>query len=153
MTGYACDALAGKPRWIVVETTPGDIRCVLSASDLMVYLDSLDDTNSESGESARREPEERSSPGVAPASQLTSEQVSADNPTESTREVALLEIPGLRLDVVNIDLRATILEAHSTLREAAAEALCVRRITAPLIESVLGVITQEDIDSYRETDP
>jgi len=39
------------------------------------------------------------------------------------------------------------------LREAAAEALCVRRISAPHIESVLGVITQEDIDSYRETDP
>jgi len=38
------------------------------------------------------------------------------------------------------------------LREVEVEALCVRGLAAPLIESVLGVITQEDINSYHETD-
>jgi CIC family chloride channel protein len=148
----AHDAVADKPRWIVVETTPGEIRCVLSTSDLMVYLDSQDD-NPDSLEPARHESDGgKSGQGAAPPTRLISEQGNVGKPAELEGELPLLEIPGLRLDVVNIDLRATILEAQSTLREAAAEALCVRRISAPLIETVLGVITQEDIDNYRETD-
>ena len=126
-------ALAGKPRWIVVETAPGEIRCVLSASDLMVYLEDQD----------------------ARSAEKNSEVVDAcDNEEEAEQpaEVCLLDIPGERKDVVNIDIRATIEQAQQALRDVEAEALCVRRVAAPLIESVLGVITQEDINSYRETD-
>ena len=125
-------ALAGKPRWIVVETAPGEIRCVLSASDLMVYLEDQD----------------------ARSAETNSEVVDAcDNEEEDEQlEVCLLDIPGERKDVVNIDIRATIEQAQQALRDVEAEALCVRRVAAPLIESVLGVITQEDINSYRETD-
>jgi len=126
-------ALAGKPRWIVVETAPGEIRCVLSASDLMVYLEDQD----------------------ARSAEKNSEVVDAcDNEEEDEQsvEVCLLDIPGERKDVVKIDIRATIEQAQQALRDVEAEALCVRRVAAPLIESVLGVITQEDINSYRETD-
>ncbi len=126
-------ALAGKPRWIVVETAPGEIRCVLSASDLMVYLEDQDarsaETNSEVVDACDNEEED-----------------------EQLEEVCLLDIPGERKDVVNVDIRATIEQAQQALRDVEAEALCVRRVAAPLIESVLGVITQEDINSYRETD-
>ncbi len=126
-------ALAGKPRWIVVETAPGEIRCVLSASDLMVYLEDQDarsaETNSEVVDASDNEEED-----------------------EQPEEVCLLDIPGERKDVVNVDIRATIEQAQQALRDVEAEALCVRRVAAPLIESVLGVITQEDINSYRETD-
>lgn len=126
-------ALAGKPRWIVVETTPGEIRCVLSASDLMVHLEDQDarsaETNIEVVDASDNEEED-----------------------EQPAEVCLLDIPGERKDVVNIDIRATIEQAQQALRDVEAEALCVRRLAAPLIESVLGVITQEDINSYRETD-
>ena len=126
-------ALAGKPRWIVVETAPGEIRCVLSASDLMVYLEDQDarsaETNSEVVDACDNEEED-----------------------EQPEEVCLLDIPGERKDVVNVDIRATIEQAQQALRDVEAEALCVRRVAAPLIESVLGVITQEDINSYRETD-
>ena len=126
-------ALAGKPRWIVVETAPGEIRCVLSASDLMVYLEDQDarsvETNIEVVDATDNEEE-----------------------AEQPEEVCLLDIPGERKDVVNVDIRATIEQAQQALRDVEAEALCVRRLAAPLIESVLGVITQEDINSYRETD-
>ena len=141
-------ALAAKPRWIVVETAPGEIRCVLSTSDLMVYLETHDEANPGPFEISGQDAEEQ---GSAAATQPIS-QAAADQAAESPAEVQLLEIPGLRLDVANIDLRATLQEAQQTLREAKAEALCVRRISAPHTESVLGVIIQEDIDNYHESD-
>jgi CIC family chloride channel protein len=106
-------ALARQPLWIVVETSPGHVRCVLRATDLMVYLNEL------------------------PA-------------REESEAIDLLEIPGQRLDVGNLDHRATLAEAQAVLDEGEAEALCIRRTTAPLIESVVGVVTQRDIDDYRE---
>ena len=108
-------ALEDHPRWIVVETAPGDIRCVLSASDLLVYRDA---------------------------------RLASDEPEEG--EIDLLKIPAMRKDVADIDYRATVDEARHALARVEAEALCVRRTTAPMIESVLGVITQPDIDNYRE---
>ena len=104
-------ALGDNPRWIVVETAPGDIRCVLNAVDLIAYLEEHD----------------------------------PDQP-----EIDLLQIPAMRKDVASLDARATVEEAQQTLGHTDAEALCVRRTTAPLIDSVLGVITQEDIDNYRD---
>ena len=43
----------------------------------------------------------------------------------------------------------TLAEAQEVLSELGTEALCIRRTTAPMIETVLGVITQQDIDNYR----
>jgi CIC family chloride channel protein len=65
-------------------------------------------------------------------------------------EVNLLKIPAMRKDVANIDYRATVEEARHALAQIEAEALCVRRQTAPMIEAVMGIITQPDIDNYRE---
>ncbi|MEZ5561208.1 MAG: chloride channel protein [Pseudomonadales bacterium] len=107
----ALSALSGNPRWIVIETGPGDVRSVLSASDLLAYLDEH---------------------GIA-------------------EEIALLKIPGMRLDAGNVDMRATVQEAQDILRGSGPEALCVRRTSAPMISSVVGVITQADIDNYRES--
>ncbi len=56
----------------------------------------------------------------------------------------------MRKDVVGLDSRATVEQAQQTLGHAEAEALCVRRTSAPIVDSVLGVITQEDIDNYRD---
>ena len=106
----ALEAMHGAPRWIAVESAPGDIRCVLNASDLRIFLE----TNKE------------------------------------RENLNLLDIPGQRLDVADINSRATVQEAQEALNSSAAEALCVRRITAPMIASVLGIITQDDIDNYRE---
>jgi CIC family chloride channel protein len=68
-----------------------------------------------------------------------------------SEEISLMEIPARRRDVADIDYLATIDEAQSALRLPQAEALCVRRTSAPMIAPVRGVITQEDIDNYRES--
>jgi chloride channel protein, CIC family len=68
-------------------------------------------------------------------------------------DVHLLRIPGNRLNSVDVDDRATIEEAQLRLREHKAEALCVRRASAPMIATVRGVVVQDDIDNYRETAP
>ncbi len=104
-------ALADNPRWIVVETAPGDLRCVLNAADLRVFLD---------GE------------GVDEAN------------------IHLLRMPGMRKDAASIDARATVEEAQQMLNSESVEALCVRRMNAPMTEAIFGVITQDDIDNYRE---
>jgi CIC family chloride channel protein len=112
-------ALARQPRWIAVETSPGDIHCVLNAADLRVFLESLD---------AEHDEQERDGDAM----------------------IDLLEIPGGRLDVASLDYRATLAEAQEVLTERGAEALCIRRTTAPLIEPVIGIVTQQDIDNYRD---
>ena len=65
--------------------------------------------------------------------------------------VHLLELPGMRKDTASIDVRATLFEAQQILRNGSAEALCVRRSSAPMIAPIVGVITQDDIDNYRDT--
>jgi len=73
-----------------------------------------------------------------------------EDPGQADRGIDLLEIPGARLDVANLDYRATVAEAQEVLNERGTEALCIRRTTAPMIESVLGIVTQPDIDNYRD---
>lgn len=53
----------------------------------------------------------------------------------------------MRKDVASIDARATVAEAQQMLNSQTVEALCVQRKNTP---AILGVITQEDIDNYRE---
>ena len=85
-------ALASKPRWILVEPEPGQIRCILSAADLSAFL------------------EER-----GPAEDADGE-VAHDNGARPTT-VDLLKIPAMRKDVGNIDVRATIGEAQDHLQK------------------------------------
>ncbi len=117
-------ALESAPRWLAVETAPGRISCVLNAADLRAFLVQRPPAESDNAEEEQHEVPEQS--------------------------VNLLSIPALRMDVADIDVRATIDEAQQALRAEAVEALCVRQTTAPMISRVLGVITQADIDSYRE---
>jgi CIC family chloride channel protein len=70
---------------------------------------------------------------------------------DEREDVRLLEIPGTRRDVTDIDYRSTVDEAQEKLRSPDVEALCVRRTTAPMITPVRGIIIQEDIDNYRES--
>ncbi len=56
----------------------------------------------------------------------------------------------MRKDIASVDARVTLLEAQAALKSSGAEAVCVRRTSAPLIAPVLGVVTKEQIDSYRE---
>ncbi len=108
----AGEAIAARPRWIVVENGAGEPRCVLGAGDLRAFL---------------------------------------DDAGQEVQEIDLMSIPAMRRDLAGIDYLATVDEAQTTLRAAGVEALCVRRTSAPMISPVRGIITQEDIDNYRES--
>jgi hypothetical protein len=110
---------------------------VLSGADLRAYLGS-DPAATESA------PSTEDAEAEAPAGERDDR-----DENRAAGLVDLLEIPGLRLDVANLDYRATLAEAQEVLNELGTEALCIRRTTAPLIETVLGVVTQQDIDNYR----
>ena len=64
--------------------------------------------------------------------------------------IELLRLPGERKDVVEIDSRATVQEAQEALSAGSAEACIVRRLTAPMIRPVVGIITKDDISRYRQ---
>lgn len=62
--------------------------------------------------------------------------------------VDLAKIPGLRKDVTSILLQATLSEAFDKLQISGAQALVIVRMSAPLIESPVGILTREDIESF-----
>jgi CIC family chloride channel protein len=127
----AREALVHHPSWVAVEGERGEIRCILKASDLDTYLQSSDGS------------------GTGTEKHVPSE----DETTGPGGEIRLLSIPGLRMDTASIDHKATLAEARARLQNSGVEALCVRRQRAPMIRSVVGVITQADIDNYRDATP
>jgi hypothetical protein len=62
-----------------------------------------------------------------------------------------LEIPATRLDVVSIDFQATLREAWARLQRSSAEAVCVRRVLAPMVAPTLGVLTREACERLVRT--
>lgn len=73
------------------------------------------------------------------------------NKSEDEDEIDLREIPATRKDVTSILLQATLSEAFETLNNRGVQALYVNRISAPMIDSVVGIVTKEDIESYYQT--
>ena len=63
-------------------------------------------------------------------------------------ELRLMELPAMRKDVADIDIRATLHEAVVIFDQSGVEALCIRRTSAPLIAPVVGVLTRDDFDDY-----
>jgi CIC family chloride channel protein len=66
-------------------------------------------------------------------------------------EIRLLRIPGQRMDVSTIGSEATVMQVQQVLDKTGTEACCVTRTTAPMIAPVVGVVTQRDIENYRNT--
>ena len=64
--------------------------------------------------------------------------------------VNLDEIPATRKDVTSILLQATLSEALDTINDNGVGALYVNRISAPLVDSPVGIVTKEDIESYYQ---
>jgi CIC family chloride channel protein len=64
--------------------------------------------------------------------------------------IDLLEIPAKRLETATLGLQANLLEARTAFRQTGAEALAVRRMTAPGIYRVYGVLLPDMVEkAYR----
>ena len=62
--------------------------------------------------------------------------------------VNLLSIPAHRKDLAEIEMRSTLREALDVLQEKNVEAIFVKRMTAPMISRVYGILTRKDIERY-----
>ncbi|PID44585.1 MAG: chloride channel protein [Gammaproteobacteria bacterium] len=84
---------------------------------------------------------------LLPAADLVRYMLEPDN-ADPEQEIDLLDIPAQRKEIHSIYFQATLKEALDRFHETGAEALYVERTTAPLITTVLGIITRQDIDRY-----
>jgi chloride channel protein, CIC family len=64
--------------------------------------------------------------------------------------IDLGEIPATRRDVTSILLQATLSEALDSLNHKGVQALYVNRITGPLMDSPVGILTREDIETFYQ---
>jgi CIC family chloride channel protein len=69
---------------------------------------------------------------------------------KNPEQVDLREIPATRKNVRSIMLQATLKEALDSMNETGCESLYVNRISAPMIDSVVGIITRQDIETYYQ---
>lgn len=65
-----------------------------------------------------------------------------------TLEIDLASFAATRKDVTGVILQATLQEALDILDTSGFEALYVTRIGAPMIDSVAGIVTRENIEAY-----
>ncbi|WP_456373505.1 chloride channel protein [Thiolapillus sp.] len=119
--------IEGKPRWIVIVEDRKPLS-ILSGIALAGYLEAHHD-----GEL-----------------QDTADLPQTSNQTDSQALVDLLTIPGKRLELAPIQLHETLQEALERLDRGEGEALYVRRMSAPGIWRIYGILTREQIESsYR----
>jgi chloride channel protein, CIC family len=86
---------------------------------------------------------------VMPAAELARYIGTLPAPGDDDR-IDLLDIPARRLDAAPVELQANLHEAAEVLRERDVEMLIVRRMTAPGIYRLYGVLTAESIENaYR----
>ncbi|WP_246131727.1 chloride channel protein [Pistricoccus aurantiacus] len=71
-----------------------------------------------------------------------------DEELAAEEEIDLLDIPGQRLDVAAIPIRATLGEALNRLEEATLDALFVEASFGPPEQRIFGIITREAIENY-----
>lgn len=64
-------------------------------------------------------------------------------------KIRLLQLPGQRMDISTIGSEATVMQLQETFNRTQTEACCVTRTTAPMINPVVGVVTQNHIENYR----
>ena len=66
---------------------------------------------------------------------------------QDKRTIDLMAIPGKRLEIQSVHIRATLLEAQEILDRSSVDALYVQRQTAPGIHHIYGILTHEMIES------
>ncbi len=69
---------------------------------------------------------------------------------KQVEEVDLKAIPATRRDVSSILLQATLTEALDLINSSGHEAIYVNRISAPMTDSVVGIVTRQDIENFYQ---
>lgn len=89
-------------------------------------------------------------PASALANYLKADTAVGDEPAsaQQTKEIDLYEIPAPRDNVTPVLLSATLHEALETMNKAGVDAAYVRRMSAPGIYRVFGLIHRQDIERY-----
>lgn len=117
----AKEILALEPKWIIVDKDKKPASA-LPIVDLARYLEE----NSQKFKEAETQP--------------SAEKIMID----------LLEIPAQRKDITPLYYQATLQEAMDRFTESSTEALLVEKTSAPMIKTVLGIITRTDIENYYQ---
>ena len=112
--------LNNEPRWILIESENKPIA-LLRAADLSHFMTST-------------------------KQKLKEDEITIDDTSDNM--IDLLDIPGMRHDVVSLHLQSTLHAALEKLNETGMEALYVQRTTAPMISPIVGIVTREAIENY-----
>jgi hypothetical protein len=89
-------------------------------------------------------------PALMPAIELARFIESRDAGFEDDEAIDLLAMPAKRLEVETIGLQANLQEARAAFAEHAVDALVVRRMTAPGIFRIYGILTPDIVErTYR----
>jgi len=72
------------------------------------------------------------------------------NPATEKVMINLLDIPAQRKDITPIYYQATLQEAMDKFNESSVEALYVERTSAPMIKTILGIITRGDVEGHYQ---
>ena len=86
-----------------------------------------------------------------PAFILRTEDLAKYLSSDTEEQIDLTAIPATRKDVTSVFLQATLSEALDSLNQSGVQALFVNRISAPLLDSPVGIVTREDIESFYRT--
>ena len=82
---------------------------------------------------------------------LRTEDLTQHLSSESKEQIDLTAIPTTRKDITGIYVQATLSEALDPLNQSGVQALFVNRISAPLLDSPVGILTREDIESFYQS--
>lgn len=120
----ADDILKKQPNWLLIEKD-GLPTHFMPAAELALHITSLNQTTK-------------------------AEDQPGDKPSAEEITINLLEIPAKRDNVTPILLSATLHEALDAMKKADVNAVYVRRMSAPNIYRVFGVIRKQDIEHFYQ---
>ncbi len=112
------------PNWILVDNAEREPCALLNPSDLAVFVEDRYPVHTDDEEDGHER-------------------------TQIDTAIDLLELPGQRMDVTTINARATVAQVQNQLTKSNVEACCIVRTSAPMIAPVIGIVTQNHIDNYR----
>ncbi len=124
-------ALESEERWILIEDGDATKLALMPASDLASHVLSLEQKPAEepAGTTEPLVEKKKSKPAKPPV-------------------IKLMAIPARRQDTFPVHFRATLQEAIDIMDDKKVDALYVIRNDAPMINTVQGILTREDLENF-----